>query len=152
MKLLTLVLAIAASFSSESVEARGRCLVRESEHVSSAPGQTECRILQKPELVEGLFTFPYLGTRSYRVKYWKGSVVVESSTMHTYVNRIINRCGGWLVDKTYGNTVEYNSTTINLENQNLDEKIENEKLLAPISRREMEKKWSELLEKCGASG
>ncbi len=152
MKLLTLVLAIAALFSSESAEARGRCLVRESEHVSSTPGQTVCRILQKPELVEGLFTFPYLGTRSYRVKFWNGSIEIENSTIHTYVNRIINRCGGWLVDKTYANTVESSSTRINLENPNLDEKIENERHLAPISRREMEKKWSELLETCGASG
>jgi len=134
---------------SSVAEARN-CLVRETEYLGSRPGPSgQCRITQQPTLEEGLYTFPYLGTRSYRVKFWKASVVVPSSMRMSYVTRIINRCYGWLVDKEYKEESIDTSTSYSLENTNLDERIDDESKLLPMSEADMQVKWQELLRKCG---
>lgn len=133
-----------------SVADARECLVRETEYLGSSPGTAgRCSITQQPTLEEGLYTFPYLGTRSYRVKFWKASAVVSSSVRRTYVTRIINRCYGWLVDKEYKEEWIDTSTSYSLENTNLDERIDDESKLLPMSETEMQLKWQELLRRCG---
>lgn len=126
------------------------CLVREREHLSSGPaGGAACSIVQSPELVEGLFTFPYLGTRSCRVRYWKAEAVQVQLYRHSYVTRIFDRCRGWLVDKDYSSEVTSSSVSFKIANPNLDEKIEDEAKLLPVSREEMEVLWQKTLDRCG---
>jgi len=100
----------------------------------STAAKADCYIRQEPILVEALVTYPYLGTRSYRVKYWEGSVEERS---------------GYWEERRFSRRWVDTSIIHALENSNLDERIDNEKLLRHMSRKEMRQEWQRLLDRCG---
>ncbi len=150
---LIFVSLLGAALTEAPAQARGHgCLVREREILSSEPAGATCQIVQEPELSEGLFTFPYLGTRSYRVRYWKAEAVQVQYTTSTFVSRTYDRCRGWLVDKDYGTETSSVSRRFVLENPNLDERIDDEGKLLPVSEDAMKALWKKALDRCGYSG
>jgi len=125
-----------------------RCLEQGSRSAGSELVSSGCRILQAPLLIKKLFTFPYLGTRSYEVEMWEGKVLHFSITRHYEASFVVNRCSGETLQNVITSS-DYSSSSIEeLVNQNTSEFIRSIAELTPASRAEVMKQWKRMSQGC----
>ncbi len=124
------------------------CLESSSIATGSDSFQTTCTVVQRPHLVKGLFTFPYLGTRSYEVQYWEGILLKQRSYVSRYLQVVVNRCSGETLSSQEYWVPQVFSERFELTNSNTSEFIRKKSELAPMTEAQMRKEWKKFSAGC----